>query len=243
MNNKHKIIIYFGITIFIILYFMIKFQDEECQIIPRSDTYIVDKNVDKDWNNEYVRGYHKIICQCPTIYFDSFVYYDDKLVSHTNSLWSDTYFLNCNREILSTMTTGNYFRTRIRGVEIFVSYLFKDKNGKIIGYSDARYELSDIITIKDVSGYQIAILEKTQLDIGWTWTINVINQNHTLSDPSILLALVGKREFRESKIDGCNFIILFISLFIILLCIIMTLTHIKVYIEGPNSRLNHSLFE
>ena len=217
-----------AVIIFILGYYREISKDKECQTIPRKDTYIIDENVNSYWKSEYVRGYHKVICRCPSIYGDSLVYYNDVLVSYTSTtLWSDTYFLTCDENILAMMTTGNYFKTRIENIEMFVSYLFKDIDDKIIGYSDARYKLSDIIVIKDVNGDQISILEKTQLSIGWTWNITVSNQNHTLSDPSILLALVGKREFGE-KDDICNIMWIMISVCLIVFCTLMAIAWAEV---------------
>ena len=227
-------IFFLGLLLVIpILFFILPSSDKECPTIPRRDTYTVDKNVAVHWKNEYVRRYDKIICRCPSIYGDSLVYYDDKLVSYTSSVWSDTYFLNCNEKILSMMTTGDYFRTRIGDAEIFVSYLFKDKNNNIIGYSDARYELSDVIEIKDINDNRIVILEKSQLSIGWTWNITVINQDHTLSDPSILLALVGKRDFGKNS-DLCNATWFIMSLLLIMFCISIVFSWVQVKWERLN---------
>ncbi len=192
-------------------------EEEECPVIPRSNTYIIDKNVDNHWRNEYVRGYHKIISQCFSIDFDSSVYYDNKLVSYTSTSLSNTYFLNCNDENLLIMTIGDYLK--IENTEIILGYLFRDRNDIIIGYSSAKYELSDVIMIKDFNGDQVATLKKSKLGIGWMWNITIVNQDHVLSDPSILLALVGKMEFGESEIDGCNFASFIILAFFFGCCI------------------------
>ncbi len=120
---KRNLFAFAVLIAFRILYYQIRSPNKKYSTIPRKDTYIVDKNVDSFWHYEYVRNYHKVICRCPNFYGDSLVYYDDKLVSYTSSSWSNTHFLN--DEILSIMTTGNYFRTEIQGTEIFVSYLFR----------------------------------------------------------------------------------------------------------------------
>ncbi len=187
---------------------------KEYPTIPRKDTYIIDKDVDRYWTNEYGKGYYRIVCGCHNINFDPLVYYD-------NISWSDIYFMNHNKKILTTM---------IANTNMFINYLFKDSNDSVIGYLDVRYELSNIILIKDVNGDQIAILKKSQLGIDSTWNITVTNQDHILSDPSILLALVGKREFGQ-YFDICNITWLAILSVGTILGIILMLAYIQVYRE------------
>nr|QBK92431.1 MAG: hypothetical protein LCPAC401_00690 [Pithovirus LCPAC401] len=224
---KLRIFSVFFFFVFVIVCFSLLGKKQKRPVIPRSNTYMIDRSVNDHFKNELIRGYHKILRDCPSIEPDSRVYYNNKFVSYTYRYWSGTYFLNNNEEILAIMITGDYFKTKIRNTEMFVSYLFKDKTNNVIGYSDARYELSDIIAIKDVSGNQIAILEKIKLTTGWAWTIDVANQNHTLSDPSILLALVGKRDFKERGIDNCNISGLTILSLSYVLYTIVVLTMIK----------------
>ncbi len=210
MMNKLEIIIFCGVIILIILHL-----NEECSTIPRNGIYIVDKYS----HNEY----HKNICQCSTT--DEFANYDGYVI-YEGLASSDMYFLNCNENILATMTVGNYFGIRIGDNNIFVRYLFKDRNHKVIGYSDKykssdvirysdKYKSSDVIEIKDIYGDQIAILKKPHSGIGWI--IIVANQNYTLSNPSILLDLVGQKAF-DNDFDSC-----FLTKFVIWPCFLFVL--------------------
>ncbi len=207
MLNKLEILVC-GLTVFITLYFLIGPLNEECSTIPRNGIYIVDKH-----NH---RRYHENICQCSDT--------DDKFVNYVGYVMyeglssSDMYFLSCNKNILATMTVGNYFGIRIGDNNMFVRYLFRDRNYKVIGYSDDEYKSSDVIEIKDVHENQIATLKKIRSGIGWT--ITIINQNHTLSDSSILLKLVREKAF-DNDISLCfliQFVIWPYSIFVSCIC-------------------------
>ncbi len=220
-KEKRVLWCFFTFTVVLILIYFDKPRLTGCSTIPRKDMYVVDRDIDSELHKKYVRGYHEVVCKCPNIYGDSLVYYDDIFVMYTHQLWSSTSFVNCNENVLTVVEIGNYFKVKIRENEMFVSYLFKDENNNVIGYSDVRYVMLDVIKIKDVYGNQIATLEKSKLGIGWTWNITIDNQNHILSEPSILLALVGKIECRNSSHDLCNFTYNFISIIVFIIWFII----------------------
>ncbi len=236
-TRRRILVICCGLIIFISAYFMTVSNHDECTTtIPRRDNYVVDKNIDNLWHDEYVRGYHKIICKCPTINYNTIVYYNDEYVSYSSSPWSTSpymSFTSCNGKILALVIEGNYFKTKIEGKEVFVSYLFKNENGNTIGYSDARYMQSDIIQIKDINGSIVSVLEKSDLGTGSTWTIDITNQTHILSDPSILFALVGTRAFSES-IDLCNIVWTLVVIFTFYSMLIVLYKYCSPGGEGEN---------
>ncbi len=212
------------VSITMIYIFRSWFINEVCAVIPKSDMYVVDKNMDKGWHNEYVRGYHKVICKCPSIRRDPEVYYNDVLVGYGSTFWVDTWFVDCNGLASVYMTVDDNLRIKLSNEEeeIFVSYVFRDADYKIVGYSDVRYALSDTIEIKNNEGNRVAILEKGQLGIGWTWNVTITDQDHLLSDPLILFGIIGKLEFEHDDTDGCNmtWLMTLISISIILVLVL-----------------------
>ncbi len=211
-------------------------KSDKCPIIPRKDTYKINKVVTARWQWTYLRGKYKVKCRCISINHDADVFYKDKLVARTDaktlSFTSETPILDCKNKQMVMMNTGDAEKTLINQNNIKVSYLFRSNDGEIIAYSDAKHFITDNIKIKDIEGETIANLKRNKLSTKWAWTIDVINQNHTMSDPAILLAIAGKRSFSENKgkADTCNIIFwLFFIIFLVCWFIIFSILGILLY--------------
>ncbi len=192
-------------TCYTIVYLsIVDFTSDKCPTIPRKDFYEIEEVEDAKWSWKYAKGDYRVQCRCISINHDADVYYKDKLVVRTDaktlSFTSKTPILDCKNKLLILMKIDNSFDSKTANKT--VSYEFKLKNGNVIAYADPKRFLSDNIKIKNIDGKIIARLEKVKP----LWKIYVYDQNHTMSDPAILLAIVGKRSFSEykGKIDACN---------------------------------------
>nr|QBK92700.1 MAG: hypothetical protein LCPAC401_03380 [Pithovirus LCPAC401] len=204
---------------------------DKCPTIPRKDTYKINKVITARWSWKYERGNYKVKGRCVSINHDADVFYKDKLVGRTDaktlSITSETPIIDCTGKMLVLMKTGDAFETTINQNNIDVSYEFRSPNGTIIAYSDSKHFISDKIKIFDIEGRSIAKLERNKFSTTWKWKIEVSNQNHTMANPVILLAIAGKRSFSENKdkADACNimfwlfFVIFLVCWLIIFICI------------------------
>nr|QBK93798.1 MAG: hypothetical protein LCPAC406_01120 [Pithovirus LCPAC406] len=221
--------IYFGV------YLTVDSTSDKCPTIPRKDTYKINKVITARWSWKYERGNYKVRGRCVSINHDADVFYKDELVGRTDaktlSFTSDTPILDCTGKVLVLMKTGNAFKTVINQNNIRVSYEFRSNDDTIIAYSDAKHFITDKIKIKDIEGQLIAKLERNKLSTKWKWKIEVSNQNHTMANPVILLAIAGKRSFsaNKNKTDICNtmfwfffivFLICWLIIFIFISCLL-----------------------
>ena len=226
------VIFFFVLSIFSITYFSYYIDhadkalsnDVKCQTIPRSDSYQLTKQITHRWNWLY-RNEDSIDVEqnCVSINHDANILLNGKYVGGTDaktlSFTSKSFIRDCHGDTIVIMKTGNLFKTTINQNNIFVSFEFKDKKDNVITYSDATHFITDNIVIKDVENNVIARMRRNKASIKWIWNINVENQNHTMSDPRILLSIAGKRAFSEKSddLDDCNIVFwLFFTIAIVL---------------------------
>lgn len=218
-----------GISVAVIAsngYNVITSGSKSCPVFPNITYFTADKQIFKQWHwtyefNEFDGSIQQM---CPTTQHDSVIYLNGEPVVRSDgkilTVVSKMNVMDCNKNIIFVVRTGNAFETLVNGNKIWVSFELRDQNkGEILAYSETTSFFTDDIRIKDIYGSTVAKLYRNKLTLSkWQWEINIYNINHPAADKRLLSIIAGKQSFDEGKeTDICNQYVLGVGIVVIIL--------------------------
>ncbi len=169
------------------------------------------------WRFRYDNDDYSIIGACPSISQDVLVSYKGNLISSSQG---GKYIADCNGELVVFMG-GNDFLDD----DTSISHGFMDSNGEMIAYSDGEHFDPTNIKIRDMEGKTIATLRTNEFPDRNILRIDVYDQDHIMSDPSVLMAISGITLYNENLVICNMFVIVVLPTVIIIIVVIMVICY------------------
>ncbi len=205
-SEKVKIIIFLAFIILFLSFFGNN-SKKRCPSYTRKNSYKLHKDYEFHFREKYEGEDYSIVNGCPSYYHNSIVYYRDVLIK----VGSSNSVMDCNNNVILRVTEDDFLVNNT-----LISHRFKNLNDETIAYSDGEnYDPNNII-IRDMSDKIIAILRMDDLTRRKILRIDLYNQHHIMSDPSVLMALFSDVLFESGNGDMCNLILFFFITFLIL---------------------------